>query len=393
VSSGGRGSRALPWAVYPLYTIVFIDVLGYTFLIPLLPALQKHFGAPAYMMGALISVTAVCATISSPFWGYLSDRIGRKNVLISSQGFTLGGYLLIALAGNIPVLFVSRIVAGLGGGNLGVAQSYIVDVVREDQRERALAWGTAAFGLGFVVGPVLSGLLLKFGLSAPFWAAAALETINVVFTLFFLPKSPLLARDETARERPGWLHEFTRQPMLGLMIRQFLYIFSFTYFFTIFGLYLDRQLHVDATGAGFLLGVAGAVGAAMLIFGVDRLSERFGAVALTQAAFLVAFVAYVLVGFVTSLGLFAIVLVLWSASGSALRPTLSKLIADAAPKARRGAVLGLADSLSNFSMIFAPALASTIVGVNPRLSGILPALCVAGGFAVGARERLLLLRR
>jgi MFS family permease len=181
--------------------------------------------------------------------------------------------------------------------------------------------------------------------------------------------------------------------MLGLMIRQFLYIFSFTYFFTIFGLYLDRQLHVDATGAGFLLGVAGAVGAAMLIFGVDRLSERFGAVALTQAAFLVAFVAYVLVGFVTSLGLFAIVLVLWSASGSALRPTLSKLIADAAPKARRGAVLGLADSLSNFSMIFAPALASTIVGVNPRLSGILPALCVAGGFAVGARERLLLLRR
>jgi MFS family permease len=379
-----KRSQALPWAVYPLYTIVFIDVLGYTFLIPLLPALQKHFAAPSYMMGALISVTAACATISSPLWGYLSDKVGRKSVLMSSQGFTLGGYVLIALAGNIPMLFASRIVAGLGGGNLGVAQSYIVDVVREDQRERALAWGTAAFGLGFVVGPVLSGLLLKFGLSAPFWAAAALEAINVVFTLFFLPRSQPQASSE---HRRGLLHEFVRRPMLSLLTQQFLYIFSFTYFFTCFGLYLDRQLRVGASGAAFLLGAAGAVGAAVLIFGVDPLSKRFGAVALTQAAFLVAFVSYALLGFVTSLGLFAVMLVLWAASGSALRPTLSKLIADKAPGERRGAVLGFADSLNNLSMIFAPAMASTIVGLNPRLSGIIPALCAAGGFVVGALAR------
>ena len=376
--------RGLPPAVYPLYTIVFIDVLGYTFLIPLLPALQKHFSAPSYMMGALISVTAVCATISSPFWGYLSDRIGRKSVLMSSQGFTLGGYLLIAVAGNIPVLFASRIVAGLGGGNLGVAQSYVVDVVREDQRERALAWGTAAFGLGFVVGPVLSGLLLRFGLSAPFWAAAGLEAINVVFTLLFLPASRRLARSPNRR---GLLHELLRRSMLSLLARQFLYIFSFTYFFTAFGLYLDRQLHLGASDAAYLLGAAGAVGAAMLIFGVEPLSKRMGAAGLTQAAFVVAFISYVLVGFVTSLELFAVVLVLWAASGSALRPTLSKMLADKAPGERRGAVLGFADSLNNLSMIFAPAMASAIVGFNPRLSGVIPALCVAGGFMVGVLAR------
>jgi MFS family permease len=370
--------------VYPLFTIVFIDVLGYTFLIPLLPALQKHFFAPTYMMGALISVTAVCATISSPLWGHLSDRVGRKSVLMSSQGFTLAGYLLIALAGNIPILFVSRIVAGLGGGNLGVAQSYLVDVVREDQRERALAWATAAFGMGFVVGPVLSGLLLHFGLSAPFWAAAGLEAINVAFTLLFLPSSRRYVRDPKRRHL---LHEFLRRPMLSLLLRQFLYIFSFTYFFTAFGLYLDRQLHIGAAGASFLLGAAGAVGAGVLIFGVDPLSKRMGAVGLAQAAFAIAFVSYVLVGFVTSLEFFAVVLVLWAASGSALRPTLSKLIADKAPEARRGAVLGFADSLDNLSMILAPAMASAIVGLNPRLSGIIPAICVAGGFMVGALGR------
>src|SRR6202162_393935 len=377
--------RGLPREVYPLYAIVFIDVIGYTFLIPLLPALAKKFSAPTFEMGMLISTTALCATLSSPGWGYLSDRIGRKKVLLSSQAFTLAGYLLIAVAGDVMTLFVSRIVAGLGGGNQGVAQSYIVDVVEPSDREKALAWGTAAFGLGFVVGPLLSGLLLKFGLSVPFWGATALEAINIVFTVLVLKDAAPYRQD--GQSRRSLITALICAPMPSLMARQFLYIFSFTYFFTLFGLYLDRQLQIDSAGAGLLLAAAGGVGAVMLIFGVEPLERRLGDLGLSQLAFFGAFAAYVLLGFVTSLPLFGVMLLVWAASGAVLRPTLNKLMADAAPAARRGALLGFADSLNNASMIFAPAIGSVIVGTDPRLSGILPALCAAGGFLIGQFTR------
>ncbi len=372
----------LPREVFPLYAIVFIDVIGFTFLIPLLPALGRRFSGSTFEMGLLISTTALCATLSSPGWGYLSDRIGRKRVLLSSQWFTLGGYLLIALAGSLPVLFLSRVIAGLGGGNLGVAQSYIVDVVQSRDRQRALAWGTAAFGLGFVVGPLLSGLLLKFGLNVPFWFATVLEAINILFTFFVLREAPRQSRG--GAQRRSLFEALLNRSMLSLMARQFLYIFAFTYFFTLFGLYLDRELHVDSTGASLFLAAAGGVGAAMLILGVDRLARRFGDLGLSQIAFASAFAAYALVVFVTSLPVFAVMLVFWAASGAALRPTLTKLIAEAAPAGRRGAILGFADSLSNASMIFAPAIGSAIIALNPRFSGIVPAVCVAAGFVLGA---------
>ena len=232
-----------------------------------------------------------------------------------------------------------------------------------------------------MVGPLLSGFLLKLGLSVPFWFAAALETLNIAFTVFVLRDAP---RPASSRgDRRTLVDVLLDARMLNLMARQFCYIFAFTYFFTLFGLYLDRRLQIDSAGAALLLAAAGTVGALMLIFGVDRLARRFGDFGLSQIAFVVAFLAYALAGFVTSLPLFAVVLVLWAASGSALRPTLNKMIADAAPAERRGAMLGFADSLSNASMIFAPAAGSAILGFAPQFSGIVPALSVAAGFALG----------
>jgi predicted MFS family arabinose efflux permease len=300
---------------------------------------------------------------------------------MSSQCFTLAGYVLIAVAWNVPILFISRVIAGLGGGNLGVAQSYIVDVVDEGDRPKALAWATAAFGLGFVVGPIISGLMIGLGFDAPFWGASAFEAINLVFTAIVLRDAP--PHRSTGPLPRGLFAALTDRAMLNLMARQFLYIFAFTYFFTIFGFYLDRRLHVDARGASLFLGAAGAIGAATLVFAIHRLSDRFGDFRLSEAAFVAAFVTYALLGFVSTPATFLLVLVLWAASGSALRPALNKLIADAAPPHRRGAILGFADALSNASMIFAPAVGSAILEIDPRLSGVVPAICAAAGFMLG----------
>ncbi|MBC5810213.1 MAG: MFS transporter [Candidatus Eremiobacteraeota bacterium] len=370
----------LPRQVVPIYAVIFIDVVGYTFLIPLLPALGRRFDASATTMGALLSTAAICATVSSPLWGRLSDRIGRKRVLMASQGFTLCGYLLLALAGSVPVLFLSRAIQGLGGGNLGVAQAYVVDAVAEKDRERALALSTAAFGLGFVVGPIVSGLLVKISLDAPFWAGVGFEALNILLSGFFLRGID----PEPVRPLRGEMRRALRSPaMLNVLARQFLFIFAFTYLFGTFGLYLDRALRASATADGLMLAAAGAIGAVTLIFVVAPLERKLGTFQIVQVGFALAIVAYALIGFVRDVAAFAIVLVLWAVAGSALFPSLQKLIVDRAPPNRRGAMLGVADSLNNAAMIFAPAVAGAILELNVRLSGVLPAACMAAAFGLG----------
>lgn len=377
----------LPRALIPIYTIVFIDVLGLTILIPLLPGLASALHTSAAVIGAALSTTAVCATISSPLWGGLSDRIGRKRVLQISQCFSLAGYVLLAFAGNLPLLFVSRAVEGFGGGNLGVAQSYIADVTEERDREKAFAFAAATFGLGFVLGPVMAGLLVRAGLAVPFLVAAALQLANIVLTWRFLHERSQTSggpAKRTATQKRDLLAILRRPNMLNLLGRQLFYIFSFTYFFTVFALYLQRELGFGPARSSLLLGLAGLIGAAAQIFLVDALDKKFGDKRLSQASFAIGFVAYAGLAFVNgNVWIFVAILFPWALSGSFLRPTLSKLIAAAAPERQRGAILGFADSLDNASMIFAPAAAGTILGASPAAIGILPALALAAAFVLG----------
>jgi len=372
----------LPKALLPIYLITFLDVLGLTILIPLLPALAQKLHSTPALMGVAISVTAVFATISSPFWGRLSDRVSRKTVLQFSQCFSLVGFVLLALTNTLWLLFVSRAIEGLGGGNLGVAQSYIADETKEDQREKAFAFGAAAFGIGFVIGPTLAGQLLRIDVSVPFWVAAALQAANLVITHLFLEKTAAKGADKV--DTKAILGQLKKPRMLNVMGRQFLYIFSFTYFFTIFSLYLDRQMHMRPEDSSLFLAVAGAVGALVQIFAIERLNKRFGEYVLSEAGFALGFVAFAAMFFIGhSIVIFVAILIVWAISGSALRPTLNKLIADHAPENERGAILGFADSLNNLSMIVAPAAGGVILGFSPVAIGVLPAIAIAGAFVLG----------
>ncbi len=372
----------LPKALLPIYIITFLDVLGLTILIPLLPALAQKLHSTPAVMGVAIAVTALCATISSPFWGRLSDKVSRKTVLQYSQCFSLVGFVLLALTNTLWLLFISRAIEGLGGGNLGVAQSYIADETKPEQREKAFAFGAAAFGIGFVIGPTLAGQLLRIDVSVPFWVAAALQAANLVVTHLFLEKTT--AKNAEKVNTKAILGELKKPPMLNVMGRQLLYIFSFTYFFTIFSLYLDREMHMPPETSSLFLAVAGGVGAVVQIFAVDRLNKRFGEYLFSEAAFALGFVAFAAMFFIGhSIVIFVAILVVWAISGSALRPTLNKLIADHAPEEERGAILGFADSLNNFSMIIAPVAGGVILGFSPVAIGVLPAIAIAGAFVLG----------
>ena len=374
----------MPRALIPIYGITFLDILGFTILIPLLPFLAKRFGAADVVVGSLIATTAVFATLSSPLWGALSDRYGRKRALLGSQAASFVGYLLLASAGSLPLVFISRIIEGLGGGNLGVANSYIADVTTEEQRPQAFAFGTAAFGAGFVVGPILSGGLAHFGFTIPFVFAAVLQGINLFLTARLLPESH---KPQRATLRWSTLREtILSRAVASVLVRRFLYIFAFTYFFTTFSLFLNEVLGAGPEVSSLLLGVAGVVGALTQIVLVDALVRRFGLHRVSLGAFASGIVAYAILGAVTSVALFVLAIAFWAFSGSILRPAIDARIAQLAPEDERGTLLSLGDSLDNFSMIFAPTIGAAVVGAAPRLIGVLPALALAAAFALTTRD-------
>jgi len=382
-SAEGNGvMRKLPKALIPIFGITFVGILGFTILIPLLPYLAKRYGASDAVVGTLLTTTAVCATLSSPLWGLLSDRFGRKRALLGSQICSFAGYLLLALSGNLTLIFVSRAIEGFGGGNLGIAQSYVADVTSEEQRPLAFAYGAAAFGGGFIVGPILGGGLAHFGLPVCFFFAAGLQALNVVLTLTLLPES----HQKQTATNVGQLTTMLKDPMLGsLMLRTFLYIFAYTYLFTTLSLYLSHLDNAGPEQSSIVLAFAGLVGALVTIFGVDRLVSRFGLERLIAAAFAAGALAYAALGAVRNIIELVPVLFAWAASGAVLRPTLNALLARFAPEEERGLVLGFSDALGNFALIFAPAVGGAIVGWNYRFSGVVPALALAAGFAIGAR--------
>ncbi len=159
--------------------ITFVDVLGFTLLIPILPFYAEQFGANPTTVGAIYSTVALCSLVSSPFWGNLSDRIGRKGVLVAAQVFAFLGFTLLASGTALWTVFVARGIEGLGGGGLGITQAYVPDVTTPQQRARAFGLIGATFGLGFLIGPALAGVLVRFGYHVPFAVAAALALLTV----------------------------------------------------------------------------------------------------------------------------------------------------------------------------------------------------------------------
>jgi DHA1 family tetracycline resistance protein-like MFS transporter len=173
--------------ILPIFLVVLIDVLGLMIILPLLPFYSEQFGATPFVVGMLISSYALCQLVSAPLLGRWSDHVGRKPLLIVSQVGTCLGFLLLAFANSLPLIFLSRIIDGLTAGNISLAQAYISDVTRPEKRAAAFGKIAMAFGIGFFVGPSLTSFLFQFGPKAPILAAAFLSFCSIVCTATLLP--------------------------------------------------------------------------------------------------------------------------------------------------------------------------------------------------------------
>ena len=372
----------------PIFLIVVVDVLGLTIMLPLLPFYAEHFGASPAVVGLLVSTYALCQLIAGPVLGSLSDHLGRKPVLMASQLGTFAGFLVLAYAPNLLVVFLARIVDGLTAGNLSIAQAYIADVTAPKERARAFAVIGIAFGIGFLIGPGASGYLsTHFGFHVPILCAAGLSLLSILGTAFLLPSvpphpegiAPATAQQEMeAPVAPGgkrlklldwglYLAYFRRPALGGLLIEFFLFTFAFATFTSGFALFAERRFtwHGAPFGpkqVGYVFMYSGLLG--ILVQGSMRqgaLVRRIGEVRLVTLGFLGGALGYALLGFSFAVLPLLLAATLASFGTGVLRPALTSLITQQVSRSEQGVVLGLNQSLLSVAQIVGPAIAGVLI--------------------------------
>jgi MFS family permease len=357
----------------PIFLIVVVDVLGLTIMLPLLPFYAERLGATPSAVGALIATYAVCQLVAGPALGSLSDHIGRRPVLLVSQIGTFIGLLILAWAPSLWVVFVSRAIDGLTAGNLSIAQAYIADVSKPEERARSFAMIGIAFGIGFLIGPAISGFLSQFGYVYPVLAAAALSATSICATYFLLPeRAPSREGTETG---PGgrrlsileWNRyvQYFRNPELGpLLWKFFTFVFSFGFFTAGFALFAERRYTWNGQPfgpkeVGYVFAYTGLLGG--IIQGtMGRWVKRFGETRLLVIGFAGAVVGYAVLAFAFTVTQLMIAMTI-SVIAGVVRPVVTSLITQRAERHEQGVVLGLTQSLTSVAQITAPLIAGAMI--------------------------------
>ncbi len=345
-----------------IFLIVFVDLLGFSLILPLLPYYAQTFGADAFVTGLLVASYAVAQLIGAPLLGRWSDRIGRRPILLVSIFGTFAGFLLLGFAGALWMLFASRIVDGLTGGNLTVAQAYIADVTDQKNRTKALGMIGAAFGLGFIIGPAVGGVLSAFGYAVPAFVAAGLSFINLVAVFSFLPESLTGERRAaiSAQKRPpftfGALWQALSRPRVGpLLHTRFFFSLAFAMFQSIFALYAQYRLGLTAQSTGYVLAYVGLLSVFTQGFAVGRVANRFSERQIILVACIVMGLALLAWGLAPNLLTVLIVLAPMSFAGGTLTTVLSSALTKSVYPEEIGGTLGLAASVESLTRVIAPS--------------------------------------
>lgn len=372
-----------------LFLTVFLDLVGFGIVIPLLPLYAERFGATPVAVTLLVAIFSLMQFAFAPWWGQLSDRIGRRPVLLVGLFGSAISYLLFGLAGSLAMLFFARALAGMMGANVGVAQAYVADVTPPEERARGMGLIGAAFGLGFIFGPALGGVLSHFGHAAPFLGAGLLAAVNGVLALRFLPEPARHARAQ-APQQLGLGARLRALVAVGGGSRErvlyatfFLLTFAFAGFEATLSLWADRRWAFSPAEVAYLfayIGVVvtvvqgGMIGPLTRWIGERRLAfVGIGALAVGLGSLPAAPSALTL----------AVPLAVLAFGQGASVAAISALISRAAAPSEQGRLLGMSQSLSALGRVLGPVwggVAFARLGISaPYLSG---AAIVAGALVL-----------
>ena len=388
-------------ALFTAFLVVLIDLLGFGIVLPLLPFYGKQFDASPLVIGLLYSSYSAMQFVFAPLWGSLSDRIGRRPVMMISTLGTSLSYVLFAFSGSLVTLFTSRIFAGVMGGNISAAQAYVADVTSEKDRVKGMGLIGAAFGIGFALGPALAAALLAMNPDKhqlPGLAAAALSFTSFFLVIWKLPESlPPDAREaaSAAQKRP---HPFTPAfwSFLGdqsssgarirtLLVSTLLVITSYASIYSAFPLYCVSRFQMTAAQVGGLFGALGFV--AVLIQGglLRRMSGKVAEEKLFLVGTVLMMAGFIAIPLAPTKPLLTAALMLLAAGGSLNGPSLTSLISKEADPKRMGAALGVSQSMAGLGRVIGPSWGGFLFGISEPLPFWTTAVLLLGVVAIAAR--------
>jgi DHA1 family tetracycline resistance protein-like MFS transporter len=376
-----------------IFMTVFIDLIGFGIVIPLAPFYAEHFGASAMVVGMLQASFSLMQFLFAPFWGRLSDRIGRKPVILIGLFGSAVCYLVFGLAESLAVLFVARILAGIAGANIATAQAYMADVTTPENRAKGMGLIGAAFGLGFIFGPAIGGLLSGFGPAVPPLFAGALSFVNFVAACFVLPESRVVS--SVARPRVSRLkaltNALTRPGLPQLLLIFFLVTGAFSSFEATFALFGERRFGFTPSNIGYVFAFVGVVLTMVQGGLVGRLAKRFGEQRLMPAGILALAAGLALLPLVTSTAGLLVACALLAIGNGFNNPSVSSLISRITSADDQGGVLGVSQSVSSLARIigpFAGGAAFDRFGAVAPFTGAAAIMVVALIIALGSVARM-----
>ena len=345
--------------LFVLFLTVFIDMVGFGIIIPVLPLYAERFHATPMAIGWLTGIYSGMQIIFTPILGKLSDRFGRRPVLIVSIAGTAVGFALMGFAGALPLLFVARILAGITGGNISIPQAYIADVTAPEKRSREMGMIGAAFGFGFTFGPLIGGIMSRISYSAPFFFAAGLAVANAALVYFILPES--LSREHRARpHEDATIAEVFRHGrgwMFAIVVATYFFLIAgFAIMTTLFALYTEKRFGYDARATGYLFGFIGIL--TVIVQGglIGRMVKIFGEVNLARLGMLFTAGGLALFPFSGNLTFLLLVCGALSFGSGFASPALNGLASQMIDRSWQGRALGVMQSAGSAGRLLGPLL-------------------------------------
>jgi len=362
-----------------IFLTVFVNLVGFGIIIPLLPFYAQTFGASPLVIGFLFASFSLSQLLATPALGVLSDRWGRRPVLIFSLLGTVVSFAMLAVARTLFVLFAARIIDGLSGGNITTARAYIADVTEPHERAKAFGMLGAAFGLGFIVGPALAGAFAHISYTAPIWAAAFITMIATAMAFFWLPETVHRGSAATASPWRALPDVFARERLRPLLAADFLYWASFSVCNTTFALFASHRFGFDVTQTGYVLAAFGFLGVIVQVGMVAPIVRLLGVLRTFLVGLAIAAAGWAFVGLSHSLTMFLMGLIPAGIGVGLCNASLITLVSHAASKEEQGKVQGAAGALESLGRTIGPVWGN---GALQRFGESSPYVSAAAAFVV-----------
>lgn len=343
--------------------IAVVNALGYGIIIPILYSYSRKFGLSDFENGLLFALFSLCSFISTPFIGRLSDKYGRKPLLVISITGTALSFIIAAFAPSAIFLFLARALDGITAGNIPVASAVISDTTPPQDRAKGFGIIGASFGFGFLFGPAISAATVQFGLNTPFLIAAAISIIAVLLTVFFLPET----NKHIGQVQKGKIFDMPRlvksvfDPNVGrTLLISLIYNFAFAMFIFAYQPFFVKILHLSPGQIALLFIQFGVVGLIMQIFVIQKIVKRFGDKKVFMTALLIGAISYFCLFFVNTIELFILVALVTSAANSFIGPLIQTILSKETDERSQGSIQGLNASYISIGSIFGPIVAGVL---------------------------------